>query len=269
GWTDREGPAVAQIASGVSRLPGPAAIVAPRRAVARRLIGAASGARVPRDGVDVALRARAMVGEGRAAVLAVHEPAELDADEQALGAMRVRRDPAHVVGPGSRREAPLLPRGDLLKRLELMPALPAPGDEKPAGLGARVERAVGRAERNRVDVRLRQLDPLPRAAAVRAQEHVAPARADEHARSRGDHALDAGVAQDARDIPGAVRPPEPDQLTVTGAEEADHPLTSHLRIRPRSVAGRSSVRTGARHLHPSSRQTIQRICESWLSRTRR
>jgi hypothetical protein len=50
--------------------------------------------------VRVALRPGPVIGEALAGVLAVHDAAELDPDEQALSDMGIGCDPADVVGPG-------------------------------------------------------------------------------------------------------------------------------------------------------------------------
>ena len=113
------------VAAVVGGAPGLAAVLAPGRAAAARLVGAPLGARMPRDRVDVGLRAGPVVLPRLAAVGRAHEPAELDADEDEVGVVRARRDPAHVRRPRPRREAPPRARRKLEQRVERAPALAA------------------------------------------------------------------------------------------------------------------------------------------------
>src|SRR5918999_2629304 len=119
----REGPAITVLAAALGGLPVEAAVPAPGRSAARGLVRAPLRVRVPGQRVHVALGSRAMVGEALAAVVGVHEPTELDPNQEPLGPVWIRRDPPHVGGPGARWEAPRVTRGDRLERLELGPAL--------------------------------------------------------------------------------------------------------------------------------------------------
>jgi hypothetical protein len=117
--------------------------------------------------VDVALRPGAVVLPRLAAVLAPHQPAELDPDEQQRRVVRAGRDPAHVRRPRPRREAPGRLRGEVEERVELAPGVAAVvGAEQRARLAARVDGAVGRAHGDGEHARLLELDVLPRLPAV-------------------------------------------------------------------------------------------------------
>ena len=100
--------------------------------------------------MHVSLRAGLVVLPARAAVGGAHEAAELDPGEDQVGVVRVRRDPAHVRRPRPRREAPRRPRRELEQCVERLPALASVvASEEPARLGAGVDGAVGRADRQR------------------------------------------------------------------------------------------------------------------------
>ena len=134
-------PGVVPVASLVRRLPGLPSVVAPRGSTARRLVSAA--ARVPEQGVHVALRARRVIRPGLTAVGRAHQPPELDPDEQEPCVVRARCDPARVRRPGPRREAPGRPRRQVEQRIERQPALAAVvRAEEPRRLRAGIHRAV-------------------------------------------------------------------------------------------------------------------------------
>src|SRR3954467_1433120 len=99
--------------------------------------------------------------------------------------MRIRCDPADVMGPWPGREAPARPGGDVLERLKLRPFATVAKDEQAARFRAYVEGSVRRADRNREDVPLGQLNVLPSPSAVTAEERVGALRADEHALAIG------------------------------------------------------------------------------------
>jgi hypothetical protein len=171
--------------------------------------------------VRVALGAGPVVGERRAAVLGHHDAAELDADEEALGAVRVGRDPAHVMGPRPRREAPARARGDVLQRLELGPRAAVAGDEQAARLRAGVQRAVGSGDGDREDVGRRQRDALPRRARVAAQPRAVPERARQHGvAARGD-ALQPLAREHGLGQPRAALAAQAQQA-IAGAEVGGH-----------------------------------------------
>ena len=218
GGVDRERPAVAEVAPGVGRLEAHAAVVAPGRAVSRRLVDDAAGAGMPGEVVHVELRAGAVVGERRAAVVGAHHAAELDAHQQPLRAVRIGRDPADVVRPGPRREAPALARGNVLEGLELLPARAVARDEQPARLGAGVQRAVRGADGHREDVLLRQVHALPRGAGVAAEPRAVPLRADQHASAVDRHRVGGDAVEHGGRPPRpavAVEPHDP----LAGADE--------------------------------------------------
>src|SRR5690348_16878036 len=95
--------------------------------------------------------------------------------------MRVRRNPANVMGPWPGREAPALAGGDVLKRLKFGPFGTIPKDEQATRFRAGVERSVRTADRNRGDVPLGHLHALPLPSAVDAEERPSAPRADDHA----------------------------------------------------------------------------------------
>src|SRR3954454_18855048 len=99
GRIERQSPAVAKVTSRVHGLPADAAVAAPGRTVTSGLIGAPLRGRVPGKAVRITLCPGPVVGEALAAVLAVHDAAELDPDEEALRDMRIGCDPADVVSP--------------------------------------------------------------------------------------------------------------------------------------------------------------------------
>src|SRR5262245_10050520 len=126
-----ERPAVPVGAALVEPLPRGSAVVRARRGVARGLVRAPRSRRVPGELMGVAARSRAVILERGPAVVRAHEPAELDADEDALRVVRVGGDPAHAVRPGARREAPARFGRDVLERLELGPGVAVVGHEEP------------------------------------------------------------------------------------------------------------------------------------------
>src|SRR5207244_3804821 len=88
-------------------------------------------------------------------------------------------DPADVGGPRPRRKAPRWRGGDLAQRGQLTPRRPAvPAAEHHARLAAGVDRAICRADGDREDVRLRELQLLPLRAAVAALPDSLAARAN-------------------------------------------------------------------------------------------
>ena len=95
-----------------------------------------------------------------------------------VGVVRAGRDPAHVRRPRPRREAPRRPRRELEQRVELAASVSPRSSlrNSAARLGARVHRAVGRADGEREDAGLRQpaVDPGP--AAVGRPPHAALAQ---------------------------------------------------------------------------------------------
>jgi hypothetical protein len=76
-------------------------------------IRTSSGARVPGERVDVGLRAGSVVLPALAAIARAHQAAQLDPDQEQVGVVRARRDPAYVRRPRPRREPPVRPRGQL------------------------------------------------------------------------------------------------------------------------------------------------------------
>src|SRR6202035_6001104 len=93
------------------------------------------------------------------------------------------------VGPWPRREAPALAGGDVLERLELRPLRPVAKDEQATRFRTCVERSVRRADRDREDVPLGQLDAFPAPAAIAAEKCPGAPRSDDHAVAiRGDGA---------------------------------------------------------------------------------
>ena len=94
------------------------------------------------------------------------------------------------MGPWPGWEAPALAGGDVLQRLEFHPFRTLAKDEQATRFRARVERSVRRADRDREDVPLGQLDALPSPPAVAAQERAGPLGADDHAVAIGGHAAD-------------------------------------------------------------------------------
>ena len=157
-----------------------------------------------------------------AAVVGAHHAAELDADEQPLRAVRVGGDPAHVVRPRPRREAPARARRDVLERLELGELAAVASDEEPARLGAGVQRAVGRADRDGEHVGLGEVEVLEGPAVVPAQVDAGAARADEHPGAVGGDALRPGPFEHGRGRPRVVVAPQRDHVAVAGAEEDGH-----------------------------------------------
>src|SRR5262249_62288916 len=133
----------------IGRMPGRARVFAPSCAATRCLIRPARDTRVPGERMDVALRARAMVLPGRAAVDRAHQSAELDPSQDDARVVRARGDPADVRGPRARRKAPGRTRRQLEQTLELTPALPSVAAEQPTWLGARVHRGIRCAHRER------------------------------------------------------------------------------------------------------------------------
>ena len=181
---------------------------------------------MPREAVNVALRAGPVVLPGAAAVDGAHQPTELDPDEQQARLVRARRDPADVRCPRSRREAPGRPRRELEERVERLPrAAPVAAREQTARLGACVDRAVRRAHREREHARLGQLavDPCPAAVVAPPYAALAEPGEDSVGRVRVDReALRAAPGERPRRNPRAV-PSPPDGRSRPGrSEQAPH-----------------------------------------------
>src|SRR5262249_60762491 len=101
------------------------------------------------------------------AVARPHQAAQLDPDEEQVGVVRARRDPADMRRPRPRREAPGRLRWQLEQRLQLPPTLASIAAlEQSARLAARVHRAVCGADGDREHGPLAQLaiEPAPAAA---------------------------------------------------------------------------------------------------------
>ena len=205
------------------------AVCAPRGAVACGLVRPSLHEGVPGDRVRIALCAGTVVAEALAAVLAQHHAAKLDRDQQPLRPMRVRSNPANVMGPWPGREAPALAGGNVLKRLEFLPFATVAKGEQATRFRAGVQRSVRRADCDREDVPLGQLHALPSPSAVRAEERPSAPRADDHAIAiRGD-TVD-GDAFEHRLSPGRrVITVDPSQYVIAGADEGAHCDDSTLR----------------------------------------
>jgi hypothetical protein len=166
------------ITTGVRSGPRFTAVVAPRGTAAAGLVRPAFDAGMPRERVDVALRARTMILPGGAPVDRAHQPTELDPDEQEVGVVRIGSNPADVRGPRPRRKAPGRPRWQVQQGRELAPAFTGVVAAKEgARLGTRVDGPVNRAHRNREYARSRQLTVDPGATAVARPPYTAVAEA--------------------------------------------------------------------------------------------
>ena len=136
--------------------------------------------------------------------------------------MRVRCDPADVMGPWPRREAPALAGGDVLERLKFRPFGTVAADEQATRFGADVKRSVGRADRNRKDLPIGQLHPLPSLSAVAAEEDSSALRADDHATAiRGD-AADRDPVEHRLSLSRPVVTVDASQDVISGADEHTH-----------------------------------------------
>src|SRR5205807_7825455 len=228
---ERQSPAVAKVTPGVDSFPADAAVAAPGRAVTSSLISAPLRGRVPRKAVRIALCPGTMVGEATARVLAVHDAAELDPDEQAVGGKGIGRDPPDVVSLGSWGKAPLILRRDLLQRFELGPGAAVPGDEKPAWFSPGVERAVRPADRHRVHVTLGKVGALPAPAAVQAQPGATASGPDQDAPAVRGYAGGRDAVQHRMGGPRMSVRFETGHAVVAGAEVGDHGDRSTLALR--------------------------------------
>ncbi len=94
------------VQTGVVALPGVAPIQALGIAAARRFVNPAGRQGVGPQGMDVVLGARLAILPGQPGVQAAHHATQFDAHEKPLGHVRIRRNPSHVVRPGTGWEAP-------------------------------------------------------------------------------------------------------------------------------------------------------------------
>ena len=160
---DGEAPGVVAVTTFVGRQPGEPAVAAPGGPAAARLIRAARLGPVPGQGMDVPLCARPVVAPGLASVVAAHQAAQLDPDQESSGVVGTGGDRPHVAGPGARREAPGRSGRYLLERPQLPPRTPlVPAHEQPAGLRPRVDGTVDRADRQREHLGLGKIQPRQR-----------------------------------------------------------------------------------------------------------
>src|SRR5262245_3663060 len=184
---------------------------------------------MPRERVHVALRSGTVVVPRLAAVRRAHEPTELDPDQQEVGVVRARRDPAHVRRPGPGREAPGRPRRELEQCGELDPGLAAiVAPIERARLGAGVDGPVGRADREREDPRRRQPAVDPGAAAVGRPANTALAQPrvdDVGVGGIESEALRTAPAQRKRRPPDPVVLVEPGDRITRGRVQTRHPST--------------------------------------------
>src|SRR5205809_747076 len=224
---DRDRPGVVPVPPLVGAVPGVATVLAPGGAAASGLVGAPRLAWMPRERVDVALRTWPMVVPGLPAVGRAHEPTELDPDEEQVGVVRAGRDPAHVRRPWSRREAPRRARGELEQACELHPGLSAiVAPIERARLGACVDGAVGRADREREDARRREPAVDPGGAPVGRPPDAALTQAGVHDIRIGSiegEALSPVPDQRKRRLPSPVVLVETRDRITCGGIQACHP----------------------------------------------
>src|SRR2546423_374227 len=136
--------------------------------------------------------------------------------------MRIRCDPADVMGPWPGREAPALAGGDVLEGPELRPSDTVAKDEQATRFRAGVERPVRRADRNGEDVPLGQLDVLPSRSAVAAEERAGALRADDHAVAIGGHAASRDALEHGLNLSRLDITVEASHDTIAGADESAH-----------------------------------------------
>src|SRR3954454_24174985 len=145
--------------------------------------------------------------------------------------MGIGRDPADVVGPGPRGEAPLILRGELLQGLELRPGSAVLRDEQPAWFSPGVKRAVRTADRNREHGGLGKVDRLPAPAAVRAQSSAVALGPDQNALAVRGYAGGRNTVQHRLGGPRLSIPFEPGYAVVARAEVGDHADPPRLALR--------------------------------------
>ena len=218
-----DGPGVVPIAAVVSRSPGVAGVVAPGGSSTARLVCASVRLGVPRERVDVALRARPVVDPGLTAVRRAHEAAELDADEQQVALVRTGRDPADMRGPWSRRKGPRGAGRQLEERVERAPGVAAVvAAEQAARLAAGVDGAVRGRHGDREDARLGQLHVVPCLPAVARPPKAMLTEPREGRVPVGGvsgQALRAASGERNGHVPGAVRLVDPrDRVARCGPE---------------------------------------------------
>ena len=225
---DRQPPGVETLEPIVGRLPALACVQAPCGTIARGLVGATPHGGVRRERVHVAPGPLPVVCPARAPIRAQHEPAELDAHQQAPRVVRARGYPAYVRRPRSRGIAPSRRGGDVAQRFELDPAAAAVlAAVEHARLAPRVHRAVDRADRDREHVRGRQSRILPAGSAVRGPPDAGAAAASVGrpwpSRVRGE-ALGAAAGKAYRRVPVRAATLDPHEVVAGRYEQRGHGL---------------------------------------------